>query len=644
MMSKTSGKNEGSEPGRGLLERLAAGGPVARVQMFLGAAATGLVVYLLAAPKPWAIDDAVKVWAWGGGLVALCGVIFLLATAKLWAAPPGHVAATFATPATPRWFWPLVVAAMGVTALMGATRLHHDLWADEELTLRLFVQGGYKPDPKSSDSAVVFKEFGAGRAFHHYNIPNNHVLHSILARLSVSTWRVFRSPEGPPFSEAALRIPAYLFGIFSVAALALLLKECALPRAGIIAAFLLALHPWHIRYASEARGYSMLLTFLPLMVVFWMRAMRTNRWRDWTGFGAMQFCLIYTFPAAIYPVGTLAVITLLFFAVRALRGHPGPLAALRWFVSCVSGGILFVLLFAPCVPQFLEYLKSGSTSRGVMGRQWTAEFASYLFAGSSWFKSGDLAAPQPELKDYAASSPVMFFVLTGAAALFALAGATRLARRGALTSATMLALVVPGVFSYAAASVTGVYLFEWYLIYTLCGAVMLVAAGLDATGALWRGKSSEWVAPAVITAVFLAGYLDMTQGIRNWLLTKPLEQVERSVLLTRPTTLPNYPGHNDVITACFSQHPYLYDPHIVRLKTTDELVGLMRRSDAEGKPLYLNVGGIPAAHVFQPEMTQLLLSSPQFEIVARLPGWESYWDRIVARYVPGSLANGRRIP
>lgn len=610
---------------------------VARIRIFLGATAAGLTAYLLAAPKPWAIDDEIKVWAWGGGAVALAGVLLLFATAGWWAAsaPP---AGARAAGATARWFRPLVVAAMFLTALMGAMRLNHDFWADEEMTLRLFVQGGYKPDPNSSDGGVIFKEFGAGRAFHHYNIPNNHVLHSILARISVSIWKLFRSPEGRPFSEAALRIPAYLFGILSVGAIALLLKEVGLPRAGVIAAFLLALHPWHIRYASEARGYSMLFTFLPLMVFFWLRAMRANRWPDWTGFGAVQFCLIYTFPAAIYPVATLALLTLVVFGTRACRGTRDALPAMRWVASCFAGALLFVLLFAPCIPQFLDYLEFSSTSRGGMGTPWIVQFASYLFAGCGWSRSGDPLAPHPELRHFATTSPALFAIMVGTTLLFVLFGAGRVASRGLLASLGVLALIVPGVFSYSVAAAGGVYLFEWYLIYTLCGAVLLVAAGIDAIGVPWRNAAAAWAVPAAVTAVYLFGYLDMTRGIRNWLLTTPLEQVEKSVLLTRPTTLPNYAGHENVITACFSQHPYLYDPHIVRLKTTDELIALMRRSDAEGKPLYLNVGGLPAARGLAPEMTRLLLDSSQFEVIARLPGWEPYWDRVVARYVPRSAS------
>ncbi len=52
-----------------------------------------------------------------------------------------------------------------------------------------------------------------------------------------------------------MRVPTLLVGMLSVAAVAWLLLECGFPLAGAIAAFLLALHPWHLRYATEARGY-----------------------------------------------------------------------------------------------------------------------------------------------------------------------------------------------------------------------------------------------------------------------------------------------------------------------------------------------------------------------------------------------------
>jgi len=604
------------------------------VRAFLAAAAAGLVIYLLAAPKPWAIDDEVKIWGWGGGAVALAGVLLLLATVKWWMMPsPSDAIPTKHSP-SPRWFWPLVVVAMGIIAVMSSMRLHHDLWADEEYTLRLFVQGTYKPDPASADGAVIFKEFGAGRAFHHYVKPTNHVFFSILSRLSVTVWKWFRQPGGQPFSEAALRFPAWIFGMLAIAAVALLGRELGFPRAGVMAAFLMAFHPWILRYASEARGYSMILCFVPLLAICWMRAVKTNRWRWWASVGALQFAMIYTNPSIIYPVAVLAALTpaVVFLCIpRQDRAA----AFLRWMAASFAGALLFILLFAPCMPQLRSYLTGTTQAYGEMGVRWVKELGAYMLSGQTWSQSQNPGDPYPALILYSVRSPWIFAGVIGFVLAAGAAGLVRVVRRGRLHAAVAAFLTLPAFVAFAAAEARGWYLYEWYLIYALVGLVVFVAAGIDMTG---RNTPRGWIIPALITSAFLTAHLDMTHKIRTWLLTRPLGPMRESILLTRPTTLPNYPGHNDVITASFSESPHLYDPHFVRVKTLDELTALMRLSDAQGRPLYLNIGGVPAAQTLEPEMTRLMLSSPQFEIVARLPGWEPYWGRVVARYVPGSVS------
>jgi len=68
----------------------------------------------------------------------------------------------------------------------------------------------------------------------------------------------------------------------------------------------------------------------------------------------------------------------------------------------------------------------------------------------------------------------------------------------------------------------------------------------------------------------------------------------------------------------------------------------MSNCERDQKPLYINIGGILAARTAQPEMAASVLDSPAFEIVARLPGWEPYSDRIVARF--GGKIPGKEIP
>ena len=97
-----------------------------------------------------------------------------------------------------------------------------------------------------------------------------------------------RKPNGFPLVEWPFRVPALVFGLLAVAAFAWLLKEFGMPDAGVVAAFLLAIHPWSIRYASEARGYSFVIFLVPVLFVFWRRAMVTGTWRWWSAFAASR--------------------------------------------------------------------------------------------------------------------------------------------------------------------------------------------------------------------------------------------------------------------------------------------------------------------------------------------------------------------
>ena len=89
-------------------------------------------------------------------------------------------------------------------------------------------------------------------------------------------------------------------GIGAVCTLAILLRRCVSPLAGVLAAWLLALHPWHLRFAAEARGYSLMLCIIPILLYFWVRAIRENRWRWWLLHSASQFALVYCYPGSLY--------------------------------------------------------------------------------------------------------------------------------------------------------------------------------------------------------------------------------------------------------------------------------------------------------------------------------------------------------
>ncbi|MFV0337142.1 MAG: hypothetical protein ACK5LK_02715 [Chthoniobacterales bacterium] len=625
--------------------------PTARARWIFMGIGLFFLILLIINPKPWNLEwpnpetarvrDFAKYYYWFGTLLAFCGSLFLALIAPWWTKPlPTNVSQPTSSPlrTTPSWFWPLIGVAMFLTAFQGSQRLDFSTWDDEHYSLRRFVQGEFKPtDSSKIDSAVKFRTVKWEYTFYGYKLPNNHIFYSILAHFSFDVWKTLGlTTAEKPYSEIALRLPAYLFGILSLATLALLLKELGFPRAGVIGAWLLAIHPWHVRYASEGRGYSLIICLFPLLILFWMRVLKNPRWLYWAVFGFIEIILLYTYPAMLFTllvVNSLTLLALLFF--EPLKDKRW-LAFNRWFFASAVAGFLFLWFYLPCIPQLLAYLES---TRGsiALGTWWLQNFFSFLFSGVAWFKSKSLTSPQPELYSLIAAHPRLFAALLYSALGLVVIGFFRLLTRGYLSLMVAIIFTLPPILAYTDALAQETFLYEWYLIYTLPAIVALLAVGFDTLALPFRRFHFANALLVLTTLAFVISYWIFTTPIRSWLLTKPLQPMRESVLLTRPSTQPNYPGHERIRTASFNTPAYLYDPHLIRIRSLDDFISTLQASDNDAVPLYLNIGNPWAAASVQPEMFALTMHSPLFEIVAELPGMDPTLDRIVARYIPGSF-------
>jgi hypothetical protein len=117
--------------------------------------------------------------------------------------------------------------------------------------------GRFKSDKKTGE--IEFKRFDWLETVYGYSKgPNSHTLFSILSRACEDAWNTVATPKGFPLVEWPFRIPALIFGVLAVAAFAWMLKDFGMPGTGVVAAFLLEFIR-NIRYASEARGYNLLI-------------------------------------------------------------------------------------------------------------------------------------------------------------------------------------------------------------------------------------------------------------------------------------------------------------------------------------------------------------------------------------------------
>ncbi len=133
-------------------------------------------------------------------------------------------------------------------------RLDSELWLDEVI------------------SRLAYGQASALEIWVSYESSNNHLLNSLLVKLSVALWGE---------KEWAIRLPACLFGLATVPALFWTARLAISRWAGLGAALLLAVSYHHIFFSQNARGYTSYLFFSLLSSGLLHKGLQQDRFRDW---------------------------------------------------------------------------------------------------------------------------------------------------------------------------------------------------------------------------------------------------------------------------------------------------------------------------------------------------------------------------
>jgi hypothetical protein len=173
-----------------------------------------------------------------------------------------------------------------------------------------------------------------------YHLPNNHVFHTLLVRLSALLF----GPE--PW---ALRLPAFLAGLLMIPAAWLAGRALFSPRAGLLAAALVSAWPYLVEYGANARGYT--LTGLFTLLLFALTPFLLARRNAFAWLLVSLLCALglFTIPVMLYPAGIFFTFLLLSSArsgpFRAVWRYPAFLAALA--ASALAAAALTFLLYLP---------------------------------------------------------------------------------------------------------------------------------------------------------------------------------------------------------------------------------------------------------------------------------------------------------
>lgn len=568
----------------------------------LSMAAVLLVVYLLRAENPWDVarevtqreaagkkaktEHFVLAGLWWAAAADLLAVLGLVLTARKWSAglPGPDRAEVKRKAAAGVWLALLVVTAAGGFLRLPLAR--KSLWWDELWSAKYAVVGYYLGEPEQPLEDRYFGAPSWQRTLWLYTKPTNHAVASAPARISHLVWQKIRKPDAPnQFSDLAFRMPTLLCSLAAIFLVGTLGVRWGWPRAGLLAALLLALHPWHIRYGVDARAYSCVVLWT-VCGCLWLTKLAGpggNRWRWWAAFGFNQFLIVWSFPQAAF----LALGFFLAAAVLIFRGWESPearrVAVWRLLAVNFAAGMLFLTLFAPNLLQLREWIGMDLDRQGhAISPPLFFDFLGQAFFGLPWQPySGAEAAGLPGFLGHPAWLRWSALLLMAGGAAFGLFSMLRNRRTPGIILA---AVVLAGLISLLFFWISKGFFYHRFLVFLLAPLVWLPVHG-------WLSAPGGPAVRGLVTAAGLAAFLLVTGPQIDVLTSRPyspLRQVAR-FFEEEQERIPS----KKVIPVCYGHGAEtlpVYRPDLRIALSRADLEGLMAEAKSEGARLLVAYG------------------------------------------------------
>jgi uncharacterized membrane protein len=390
----------------------------------------------------------------------------------------------------------------------------------------------------------------------------------------------------------------------------------------VSAAWLLAMHPWHIRYAVEMRGYALMLFFLALALGSLVRALRTDGLRWWLLFAASEALFLLSFPGALY----VAVAMNLLCAIELLRRRNW---AKTWrlvaFNALAAVPVLQWML--PSVPQILIFLREEQPAYVTDVWQWLHDLAAVLAVGWQYDNPWREAHVGTDWKGVAANfllPPMAVAIIFGGLSIVGLVLAFR---RGTAARLIVIAPVIAGLMSLAANLRPGSPMTVWYLIYLLIPAPLAVYLALERAG---RWRNLRWL-PLAVCLSFTLYYSMGTASAVAALRDHDRQPMRATVAFIHAQT-------QDPMTATFGvsdRQNSVYDPKVAVLESVGDLERCVAQSRAASKPLFVYFCSDEHGQKRCPEIYARVVKSGEFVRMTEFPGSEELWSYRVYRLKDG---------
>jgi len=165
-------------------------------------------------------------------------------------------------------------------------------------------------------------------------------------------WSFFQNDSNPLFyyeflhfwiwifgdSEFVSRLPSAIFGAFSIIMIFLVGKSLYNKNTGLVAASILAVSDFHIKYSQEARAYSFLALLALVSFYFFLKLIRSNRKWYFIGYLISSLLMIYTH---YYGFFILAAQNIFFFGNYLRNKRLGDISLKKWLKLQLLMGILY---------------------------------------------------------------------------------------------------------------------------------------------------------------------------------------------------------------------------------------------------------------------------------------------------------------
>ena len=305
---------------------------------------------LAAGKRPdWWDDAAIGIHyaAWINAVL----IVLLLITSKWWTRPTSLISNLKSQISNPRWFWPLTIIAILTCLGLRYPLASKSLWWDEAWVILQASHGKWTPD-KKHPGELKFQAHDWSRCAWYYQKPTNHAPMSLLQKASITSWQVLTGAKREQFSDLAARAPALLASCVAVGMMACLLRAWGRPGAGIFAAFLLAMHPWAIRYGVDARAYALVipLCISGMFAITRIVASRGGKTWPWVWWGVTEFLWLWAFPNAVIDIAALNLLTA-WLLWKGVEKKDRSRVLMRLVVTNFFAAMCFIQMFLPNVMQ-----------------------------------------------------------------------------------------------------------------------------------------------------------------------------------------------------------------------------------------------------------------------------------------------------